>query len=434
LEDILALAKKVAQEAEVFLTSYEETPVVFEANRLKQLQTRQGRAVALRIIREGKIGFSTTTRLDDIKALVDRAVEVSQFGAPARFELPPRQAYPPVEVHDPEVETFAIEEMVELGESLIARLRRHTPELVCEGGVTRGITSIHILNSKGGEATYKRSLFAINIEGTLIQDTDMLFVGDTDSSCHPIRNVDKLADSVIEQLELAKRQSSVPSGQLPVVFTPHGAFSAFIASLASAFNGRVVAQGASPLGSKQGEQVFDKKLSLWDDPTIAYHPRSRPCDDEGVSSQRTSLIDNGVVESFLYDLQTASLLRTQSTGNGDRGLGGLPTPSISALVFGQGNVTFADMVRDVRLGLVIEQLMGAEQTNVLGGEFSGNVLLGYKVENGEIVGRVKNTVVSGNVYKVLDNLTAIGHEARWVGGLVYAPAFYCSSLAVASKG
>lgn len=262
----------------------------------------------------------------------------------------------------------------------------------------------------------------------------MLFVGDTDSSCHPIRNVDKLADSVIEQLELAKRQDSVPSGQLPVVFTPRGTFSAFIASLASAFNGRVVAQGASPLGNRQGEQVFDKKLSLWDDPTIAYRPRSRPCDDEGVSSQRTSLIDNGVVESFLYDLQTASLLRTQSTGNGDRSFGGLPTPSISALVFGQGDTAFADMVRDVKLGLVIEQLMGAEQTNVLGGEFSGNVLLGYKVEKGEIVGRVKNTVLSGNVYKVLDNLTAIGQEARWVGGLVYAPAFYCPSLAVASKG
>lgn len=158
LEDILALAKKVAQEAEVFLTSYEETPVVFEANRLKQLLTRQGRSVALRVIREGKIGFSTTTKLNDTKALVNRAVEVSQFGAPARFELPPQQAYPQVEVYDPEVETFAIEEMVGLGESLITKLRRHTPELVCEGGITKGITSVHIFNSKGGEATYKESV------------------------------------------------------------------------------------------------------------------------------------------------------------------------------------------------------------------------------------------------------------------------------------
>jgi PmbA protein len=409
LEDILATAKKVAQEAEVFLTSYEVTPVVFEANRLKQLQTRQGLIVALRIIREGKIGFSTTTRLDDREALVSRAVEVSQFGAPARFELPHHRVYPQVEVYDPEV-------------------------LVCEAEVTKGITSVRILNSRGGEAGYKKSVFVISVEGTIVRDTDMLFVGDSDGSCHPISEADKLTDSVINQLELAKKQNSLPSGHLPVIFTPHGVASALVAQLASAFNGKVVSQGVSPLGDRQGEQVFDKKLSLWDDATITYRLRSRPFDDEGVFSQRTTLIDNGVVKGFLYDLQTASLLNAQSTGNGDRGGGGgLPAPSVSALVFGQGDTAFEDMVREIKLGLVVEQLMGAEQTNILSGEFRGNVLLGYKVENGEMVGRVKNTVLSGNIYKVLDNLAAVGREARWVGGSVYAPAIYCSSLVVASK-
>jgi PmbA protein len=433
LEDILASAKKVAQEAEIFLTSYEVTPVVFEANRLKQLQTRQGVIVALRIIREGKIGFSTTTRLDDREALVSRAVEVSQFGAPARFELPHHRVYPQVEVYDPEVEAITIEQMVDLGESIIDKLRGHTPELVCEAEVTKGITSVRILNSRGGEAGYKKSVFVISVEGTIVRDTDMLFVGDSDGSCHPISEVGKLTDSVINQLELAKKQNSLPSGHLPVIFTPHGVASALVAQLASAFNGKVVSQGVSPLGDRQGEQVFDKKLSLWDDATITYRLRSRPFDDEGVFSQRTTLIDNGVVKGFLYDLQTASLLNAQSTGNGDRGRGGLPAPSVSALVFGQGDTAFEDMVREIKLGLVVEQLMGAEQTNILSGEFRGNVLLGYKVENGEMVGRVKNTVLSGNIYKVLDNLAAVGREARWVGGSVYAPAIYCSSLVVASK-
>ena len=85
-------------------------------------------------------------------------------------------------------------------------------------------------------------------------------------------------------------------------------------------------------------------------------------------------------------------------------------------------------------GLVIEQLMGAEQGNILGGDFSGNVLLGYKVENGKIVGRVKNTMVSGNVYQLLKEITAIGSEARWVGGFLQTPHLYCPSLSVASKG
>jgi PmbA protein len=112
----------------------------------------------------------------------------------------------------------------------------------------------------------------------------------------------------------------------------------------------------------------------------------------------------------------------------------MPTPSVSALVIEEGDATFEDMIRDMKEGLVVEVLIGAEQGNVLGGEFSGNILLGYKVENGESVGRVKDTMVSGNVYDILKELVAIGGEAKWVGGTLKTPALYLPGLAVASKG
>jgi PmbA protein len=91
------------------------------------------------------------------------------------------------------------------------------------------------------------------------------------------------------------------------------------------------------------------------------------------------------------------------------------------------------MVNDIKEGLVIEQLMGAGQGNILGGDFSGNVLLGYKVENGKIVGRVKDTMVSGNIYQLLKEITAIGSEARWVSGFLQIPPLYFPSVSVASK-
>ena len=92
------------------------------------------------------------------------------------------------------------------------------------------------------------------------------------------------------------------------------------------------------------------------------------------------------------------------------------------------------MVGDIKEGLVVEMLMGAEQGNILGGDFSGNVLLGYKVESGKIVGRVKDTMVSGNVFPLLKNMAAIGSETRWVGSLVETPPLYFPSLSVATKG
>ena len=433
METILNLAKKVAEQAEVFHVSLKETPVGFETNRLKTLETGEATSVSLRIIKDGKVGFSTTTRLDKPQELVDMALETAQFGASAKFELPELCDYPPIKVHDPKVEAVEIDDMVEIGNSLIAKILDHTPELVCQAEVAKSQTTIHIINSRGGEATYRKSYFTIGIEGTLIRDTDMLFVGDSESSCRPLVDFEPIASTVIEQLELAKNTASVRTGKLPVILTPKGVRSALFTPLALAVNGKMVMEGASPLVGKQGKTVFDASFSIHDDATIAFRPASRPCDDEGIPSQKISLIEKGVVANFLYDLQTAAIAGTRSTGNGNRARGGLPTPSTSALIIQEGETTFEDMLRDIKEGLVIEMLIGAEQGNVLGGEFSGNVLLGYKVEKGEIVGRVKDTIISGNVYESLNAIAAIGRESKWVGGALKAPAIYLANLSVASK-
>ena len=433
MEDILTRAKKVAEAAEVFLVASEETPVRFEANRLKHIQSKQSSYLALRIVRQGKIGYALTTSLDDGQNLVDMAVETAQFGMPAKFEFPVVSAYPDVEIYDTDADV-PLKEMVELGQKLINTVRGHTPDIVCEADVTKMDIKVKIINSRGGQASYQGSAFSLGIEGSLIRNTDMLFVGESQSSCHPLTDPQSVTDVVIRQLELARNQASVSTQSLPVIFTPQGVASALISPLMAAFNGKTVLQGASPIGNRLGEPVFDEKLSLWDDPTLDYRPSSRPCDDEGVASQRTPLIEQGVVTNFLYDLQTAGLAGTRSTGSGDRGSGGLPSPSPSAFIIGPGVTTFDEMVGDIKEGLVIEYLMGAGQGNILNGDFSGNVLLGYKVENGKIVGRVKDTMVSGNIYQALKQVAAIGNEARWVGSSVKTPHLYLPGLAVASKG
>ena len=433
MEDILAQAAKVAEEAEVFAVASEETQAQFEANRLKYLQTKQQTSVALRIVRQGKIGYATTTELDDRQNLVNNAVETARFGMPAKFQFPVPSAYPQVEVFDSKMESVSNEAMIKLGAELITAVTGHTPGIICEAEVAKGVISVRIMNSRGGQAQYRKSFFSLGIEGNLVSGTDMLFVGESESSCRPLSESRAVAEVVLQQLELAKNRASVPSRSMPVIFTPNGVASALIMPLMTAFNGKTVLEGASPIGNRLGQPVFDQKLWLWDDPTIVYRPSSRPCDDEGIPSQRTSLIEEGTVTNFLYDLQTAALAHTRSTGNGGRSHGGLPTPAPSAFIIAPGKATFAEMVQDIKEGLVIEQLMGAGQGNILGGDFSGNVLLGYKVENGKIVGRVKDTMVSGNVYQVLKEIIALGSEAKWVGSFLQTPHIYCPSLSVASK-
>jgi PmbA protein len=405
----------------------------------------------LRIFKAGRIGFAVTTGIggvgekssaspnasrqgrEPLGDFVDMAVETSEFGGPANFEFPAPQDYSQVSIFDPEIKEVTMEKMAVMGKELIAKIRGHAPDILCDVQVTKGTSSISLVNSQGGEGEYDRSFFGLLLEGMLVQGTDILWVGDSESSCRPdLVRIDNLADRVIWQLEMARRKATVSTKLVPVIFTPHGVASVLLGPLVLAFNGKTVLEGASPLRGKLGEQVFDKGLSLWDDATIAYGVGSHPFDDEGVPGRRLPLVTNGVVVNFLYDLQTAALAGTHSTGNGRRA-GAFPAPAMSSLILEKGDVSFQAMVQDMKEGLIVDEVIGAEQGNILGGDFGGNVLLGCKVENGEIVGRVKDTMIAGNVYQALRELLGIGQETRWVGGILQAPALYCSGVSVTTK-
>jgi PmbA protein len=431
VEEILSLARKVADQAEVFKVSSRKTPVRFESNTLKQIETKESVTTALRVIKDGRIGFAQASGPFKPEDLVNMAVDTSSFGMIATFEFPGPLSYPQVEIFDPRVQEVPINDMVDLGKQLIDKIRKQSPEIVCEASIVGGTAKVAIANTSGGEAGYTQSFSTLSVEGVIIQGDDMLFVGDMQSSCHPILESDSLADEVLLQLRLAERKTDVTTEKMPVIFKPDGVASALIAPLISAFNGKMVLMGASPLKDKQGERLFDEVISLWDDATLPFQVASSPCDDEGMPGQQTPLIEKGVVSHFYYDLQTAGMANTRSTGNGSRS-GGLPVPSINSLVIEDGQTPFDDMLKDIKDGLIIEQLMGATQGNILNGDFSGNVLLGYRVVNGEITGRVKNTMVSGNIYQILKKVEALGNDSRWVNGFLRTPSIYCPGLSVAT--
>jgi PmbA protein len=434
LDEILTAARRAgAQQAEVFSVQTDETPVRFEANRLKEINSRQSSGAALRVVVDGHIGFASSTRPDDVEELAAAAVETAPFGPAAHLDFPSNGDLPAVDVFDAAVESLAVDEMITAGQTLIDAVRLTEPELLCNASVRRGVSTVTIVNSNGGHYTYRGTSYSAWLHGTLIRGTDMLFVGDGDASCRTELDLKAAEQSIVRQLEYSRHTAKVRTAEMPVIFTPMGVAEALASSLTIAFSGRMVHQGQSPLVGCLGKEMYDTRFSIWDDATQAYRPASRPIDDEGVQSRRVPLIESGVVRNFLYDLQTAGLAKAESTGSAERSLATQPGISTTCLMVDAGDVSFDEMVRGVKEGLVVEELMGAGQGNVMGGDFSGNVLLGYKIENGEIVGRVKDTMVAGNVHEALKRLVAIGSEGRWVGGSLFTPALWFEGLTVSSE-
>ena len=434
MEDVLNLASRLADEAEVYAVQVEDTPVSFEANRLKVLQTRRTSGLSLRVIKNGRIGFTSSTRPEAAGDIVDRALAVAEFGAEARFSFPTTGVVREVQVYDSLVSGLSVEGLVEMGQQMIDRVRDYNRDILCTVGISRVVSSMQLLNSRGGSVGEQKTMLSAFLHGNLVRGTDMLDIYEADASCRAAVALDSLVAKVIEQFELARETAPIATKEMPVIFVPKAVDDALLSPLVIALNGKTVYQGASPLRGRLGERVLDERISLYDDGAVDYAPRSGPCDDEGVPSRRTTLIEDGVLRAFYYDLQTAGLAGAESTGNGFRSLESLPGPSTTNVIMGEGDLGLAEMIADVKEGLLVYQVMGAWAGNLLAGDFSANVHLGYKIENGRLVGRVKDTMVAGNVYEALkERLFAVGDRAEWVGGSAKLPALYFRSLSVSAK-
>ncbi len=430
---ILELASAVADQAEVFYVESSSTPAHFEANAVKGVDANDAAGAALRLIKNVRIGFGSTSNLEDPQALVDAALETAPFGAEAKFNFPGPQSYPDVSVYDSSVESIVLEEMTALGERVIAELRAHSPEAQIEGSVSKSTSRIALLNSNGGKMNYARSRSSAGFEATIIRGEDMLFTFDSVSSIAPVTDPSEMIASVLRQLEWARDAARVDTATMPVILMPQAVSQALLSPLLAGLNGKTALQGTSPLIGRLGERIVDERFSLADDATFIGALAGRPGDDEGVASRRLPLVEAGVARTFLYDLQTAGQAGVESTGSGERGVGSLPGPSTSALVVGEGDAPLDDMIAQMEEALIVEAMLGAGQSNVLGGDFNANVLLGYKVERGKVAGRVKDTMISGNAYRALNNIIAIGSERRWMHGGLLAPPIAIGGVSVSAK-
>jgi len=185
------------------------------------------------------------------------------------------------------------------------------------------------------------------------------------------------------------------------------------------------------LCGKLGEKLLDNRITLTDNPQIDFAAGSEPFDDEGTPARTNVFIENGVLKSYLFDLQTAGILGMEPTGSGMRSFASQPSPGSSNLVIGAGDTPLETMIAGVKRGLIVDQLLGGGQSNTLAGEFSVNVDLGFLIENGQIAGRVKDCMLAGNAFTALNNIAAIGDKQIKKGSL-FAPYVCLADMNVAS--
>jgi PmbA protein len=428
--------------AELYELRSLETPVSFRAGALESVKSVETTGRALRVIREGRMGFSTTTDMADGRTLIQNALQSAQFGGPAPFEFPERQAAQTVACFDAEVDGMDAAALIALGEEVVAKLQAHDPELQIDLSASSDVEQITLLNTSGLEIEDRRTYLNLGIELVRTRGDDILVLWDSASS-HAASEIDAMAmvDRLIERLRWAEVTAKVGSKAMPIVFSSLATM-CLLLPLSEGLNGRNVYEGASPLGEKLDQQVLDRRFTLVDDGRLDFASLSAPYDDEGTPTARKPLVEEGVVRQFLYDLKTAAQAGALPTGNGfkaqgfaDRSYHLPPTIMPATQVVLPGDKSLDELLAGLGETILVESVIGLGQGNVLSGEFSNNVSTGFLVRNGEVVGRVKNTMIAGNVYELLrDQLIGLGDRAEWVFGLLHTPAIAVDGVGVTSQG
>ncbi len=384
-----------AQAAKARFAQTESINCEFEAGVLKATSSEQGRALSLEVIRNGKRATVTCNDPGDIPALAARAVALVEIGASAHFS-----AYPePSECaqilrHCPETASLPREQLIEAGQRMVEGIRAYSGDLYIGAEAGRSEAEAVIAHSSGLLHSATTTRWNLGGYAQKTDGTDMLFCGAGRQwrRLNHLFDADWVTRETLRDLRLAERTASAPTG-LATILAPPEAAAMLFAPLAMACSGRSALKGESPLRDKLGDIIGPASLTITDQPHEDWAIESAVMDDCGVPTRPFTLVDRGVLRAFMYDVDTAAMAGVEPTGHAGCG----PV----RMHVQPGGRSSAQILRGLSEGLIVKNLMGFGQSNLMNGDIAGNVALGYRVENGEAVGRVKDTMVAANLYDLL---------------------------------
>jgi len=424
-EEVLsgALAKG-ADQAEVFLRSSRNISIEVKDQAVDSFKSSRSFGYSLRIIKDGRLGFSYSTDPLEIDAIVARSIEAARF--PERddaLELPEFSGVADVDVFDPDVkaisEAEAIEKVMLLEKSVYAEDERIKKLRKASGSFTVSLTTI--VNSRSVRAEYSSTRCSAQVMAVAEKEGESQIGWDYNGSRF-------LADVSFEDVgrKAARRAvallgSKKMTGCRAPVILDNAVTVDFLGAFAGSFSSEAAQKGKSLLAGKLGKKLLSPAIRIIDSGILRGAMGSSPVDDEGVCAQEKTLARDGIIKNFLYNTYTANKGRAVSTGNAVRsGFSSLPSVGITNLFLtassSEQTVSVDRMFDMTARGLYVLDAIGVHTANPVSGEFSVGVS-GIWLENGKAVYPVREAVISGNLVDLFSRVEAVGNDIRFYGNI-----------------
>jgi PmbA protein len=435
-EDILNKSmKRGCDRAEVYLKTGRGLSAEAQDRDIEALESSRDLGIALKVIRNRRLGFSFTTDLkgkDGLDHLLNEAVSGAEWTAEDEYvdvpEFSPASDVPVLDSDIPRItEQEVIEKALFLEKAAVEADRR--VKKVRKAEVSLAVGNTVIVNSHGVRASYESGVMTAHVTALADdgQDSQMGW-GFAISRQYSGLDFGSVSDEAAQRaLELlgARRISTV---KVPVILDPSVAVD-FLGIFSASLSAEAVQKNRSFLSGKVNTKIVSPLLHMVDDGLMPWGIGSRPVDDEGVPTSRKVLVDSGVLTGYVHNTYTAKKQGVASTGNAVRpsfknlpGVGVTnfyiePIPLSPPLAKGgKGGLRGKNttLITSLSKGILVREAMGVHTADPISGDFSVGIS-GLWIENGEIAYPVKEAVITGNILELFQRVEAVGDDLRFYG-------------------
>ena len=224
--------------------------------------------------------------------------------------------------------------------------------------------------------------------------------------------VDSIVDRVLKNLDARFEAVRPKGGKMPVVMGPGTSGILLHEAMGHAFEADFNRKGQSVFSDRMGQRICRTGISIVDDGTIPGNRGACFYDDEGVRGQKTVMVEDGVLTSYLHDRISAAHYGVSPTGNGRReNFRYNPIPRMRTTYMESGDTDPSDIIASVRNGIYVDEFSNG-QVRIGEGDFTFYVNGGFLIENGRLTAPVKDINVIGNGPQALADITAVGNDLK----------------------
>ncbi|MDR2544129.1 MAG: TldD/PmbA family protein [Methanobrevibacter sp.] len=402
--------KKYGNNFEVYIEEEESIELNSEKSVLNFAKQENTIGIGFRVIKNSKIGFAFTTDPEKIPETAEKAFTNCKSNEMDKdLSFAENQKYKKVDcIFD---HRFQQDFDLDKAADFINTVLNAVEDEKCESTSTSFIASFNhnlILNSNDLSVENFVSGFAGDLAVNAYKNNEKSTAYDSISSCMFDLDGEKLGKDVCKIAKNSIGGVKIDVDDIDVILD-YSAASGLLNPFISGFNGDNVRRSRSVLKGRRGYKIVSEDLSVYDDGTYPGGFNSSVSDGEGTSSQRTTLIKDGILKNFIFDIDSANKCGVKSTGNGFREYSSTPMNSQSNVIF-----DFKDNIdiSEINKGLLVTDVLGAHTANPISGDFSVESNNSFLIEKGEITKPVKKAMITGNIFDGLSDCQGVKSDLK----------------------